>query len=353
MSDSSRASLFAATLLGLALLLLLPCPAHAKKQPVDVPAGIEHRDFDALLKKYVDERGLVAYGRWKASAADLARLDRYLAQFDRPPTPVPAREKQSALINAYNGLVIRWMITNYPLDSIWEAKRSLTARRHRVGGQDRFAQPDRARHAAPVARLAGAFDARLRGALLSAAAAGGFHGGEAGSPDRRRLPRLAGPPGLESFRPGQAHRACVESVQVVQKGLRENRAREARARALRAGTAPRVCEERRLPHRASAVSVGFERSRRAVFARSDTSRRRTAGRMRSSTGALSKWPAATRPKAPRPLRRKSAASPTTPASRSKRPKAKSCGNDVRRATLRPGKRTHTPGPPLGGELTLS
>ena len=134
MSDSSRASLFAATLLGLALLLLLPCPAHAKKQPVDVPAGIEHRDFDALLKKYVDERGLVAYGRWKASAADLARLDRYLAQFDRPPAPVPAREKQSALINAYNGLVIRWMITNYPLDSIWEAKRSLTARRHRVGG---------------------------------------------------------------------------------------------------------------------------------------------------------------------------------------------------------------------------
>jgi len=135
MRDSSRGSRFAATLLGLSLVLLLPCSAHAKKQPVDVPAGIEHRDFDALLKKYVDERGLVAYGRWKASTADLARLDRYLAQFDRPAAAAPAREKQSALINAYNALVIRWIITNYPLDSIWEAKRSLTTRRHPVGGR--------------------------------------------------------------------------------------------------------------------------------------------------------------------------------------------------------------------------
>jgi len=135
MHVSSCGSRFATTLLGLSLLFLLPCSARAKKQPVDVPAGIEHRDFDALLKKYVDERGLVAYGRWKASTADLERLDRYLAQFDRPAAAAPAREKESALINAYNALVIRWMITNYPLDSIWEAKRSLTARRHPVGGR--------------------------------------------------------------------------------------------------------------------------------------------------------------------------------------------------------------------------
>jgi len=135
MFNSSPASLFAATVVGLSFIFLLPCSTHAKKQPVDVPAGIEHRDLDALLKSYVDERGLVDYGRWKANARDLERLDRYLAQLDRPAAAVPAREKEAALINAYNALAIRWIITSYPVDSIWEAKRSLTTRRHAVGGR--------------------------------------------------------------------------------------------------------------------------------------------------------------------------------------------------------------------------
>lgn len=118
----------------LAIALLLPLPAAAKS-PVEVPADVDHRAYDALLRKYVDERGLVAYGRWKASPADLAGLDRYLAQYAGVPAPGTSREEKAAsLINAYNALVIRWIITNYPMDSIWEAKRSLTKRRHDVGG---------------------------------------------------------------------------------------------------------------------------------------------------------------------------------------------------------------------------
>jgi hypothetical protein len=43
-------------------------------------AEVDHSSFDSLLRKYVDDRGLVAYARWKASADDLRDLDHYLAQ---------------------------------------------------------------------------------------------------------------------------------------------------------------------------------------------------------------------------------------------------------------------------------
>jgi hypothetical protein len=35
---------------------------------VDVRAGINHESFDRLLKKYVNEQGLVNYGAWKQNA---------------------------------------------------------------------------------------------------------------------------------------------------------------------------------------------------------------------------------------------------------------------------------------------
>ena len=48
---------------------------------VDLAAGINHDEFDRLLKKYVNEQGLVNYGAWKQNAADLSALDEYLKQF--------------------------------------------------------------------------------------------------------------------------------------------------------------------------------------------------------------------------------------------------------------------------------
>jgi hypothetical protein len=41
-------------------------------------AEADHSSLDSLLRKYVDDRGLVAYARWKASANDLQALDGYL-----------------------------------------------------------------------------------------------------------------------------------------------------------------------------------------------------------------------------------------------------------------------------------
>ena len=48
---------------------------------VNVHAGINHDEFDRLLKKYVNEQGLVNYGAWKQNTADIAALDNYLKQF--------------------------------------------------------------------------------------------------------------------------------------------------------------------------------------------------------------------------------------------------------------------------------
>ena len=40
---------------------------------------VDPRPFDALLKKYVDAKGGVAYSKWKADANDRAALDRFVA----------------------------------------------------------------------------------------------------------------------------------------------------------------------------------------------------------------------------------------------------------------------------------
>jgi hypothetical protein len=40
-------------------------------------AEVDHGPFTALLQKYADDKGLVAYARWKASADDMKALDDY------------------------------------------------------------------------------------------------------------------------------------------------------------------------------------------------------------------------------------------------------------------------------------
>jgi uncharacterized protein DUF547 len=105
-------------------------------QDVDVRAGINHNDYDRLLKKYVNEQGLVNYGAWKQSAADLSALDDYLKQFaDKIDNAAQGNEKAACLVNAYNALVLRWILSNYPTESIWQLKDSFSGKRHDVGGR--------------------------------------------------------------------------------------------------------------------------------------------------------------------------------------------------------------------------
>ncbi|MFA6963080.1 MAG: DUF547 domain-containing protein [Opitutaceae bacterium] len=102
---------------------------------VEVPAGIDHAPWDALLKKYIDERGLVAYAKWKAEAADMKALDDYLARLAVPATtPAKGREEIAGLINAYNAFTIRWILPNYPTESIRKLDDSWGKARWTIGG---------------------------------------------------------------------------------------------------------------------------------------------------------------------------------------------------------------------------
>jgi hypothetical protein len=103
---------------------------------VDVPAGIHHDEFDRLLKKYVNDRGLVNYGAWKKDAADLTALDAYLKQFAaKIDSPAEDNERAATLVNGYNAFVIRWILSNYPTESIQQLKDSFSAKRNEIGGR--------------------------------------------------------------------------------------------------------------------------------------------------------------------------------------------------------------------------
>ena len=103
---------------------------------VDVRAGIDHGEFDRLVKKYVNEPGLVNYTAWKQNAADMSALDNYLKQFaDKIDNSAQGNDKAASLVNAYNALVLRWILSSYPTESIWQLKDSFTAKRHEIGGR--------------------------------------------------------------------------------------------------------------------------------------------------------------------------------------------------------------------------
>ena len=103
---------------------------------VNVPRGIDHQKFDALLKKYVNDQGLVNYTAWKANAEDMAALNAYLKEFaPKPEKPAEGNERAAALANAYNAGVLSWILQNYPTESVWETKDPFTAKRYIVGGE--------------------------------------------------------------------------------------------------------------------------------------------------------------------------------------------------------------------------
>jgi hypothetical protein len=103
---------------------------------VDIRSGIDHDEFDRLLKKYVNEQGLVNYGGWKQNAADLTALNDYLKQFSgKIDNHAQGNQKAASLVNAYNALVLHWILSHYPVESIWQLKDSFTGKRHEIDGR--------------------------------------------------------------------------------------------------------------------------------------------------------------------------------------------------------------------------
>ena len=81
---------------------------------------IDHRDWDRLLQRHVDEAGNVGYSNWKETPADVLALDAYLNNLSRAnPVLDAGREARLAFwINVYNAVTIRGILREFPTASI-------------------------------------------------------------------------------------------------------------------------------------------------------------------------------------------------------------------------------------------
>ncbi len=119
---------------GLACVGVLAGARGQSSENVDVRSGINHGEFDRLLKKYVNQRGLVNYAAWKQNRVDVVALEEYVKQFaQKSDNPAQANEKAASLVNAYNAFMLHWILVNYPADSVWSLKDSFTDKRYEIG----------------------------------------------------------------------------------------------------------------------------------------------------------------------------------------------------------------------------
>ncbi len=81
---------------------------------------VDHSLWDRLLKKYVDQDGMVNYAAWKAADADRQALRQYLAALGAadPNAPASRAGKLAFWINAYNALTVHGILELYPTTSI-------------------------------------------------------------------------------------------------------------------------------------------------------------------------------------------------------------------------------------------
>jgi len=96
-------------------------------------ADLDHSSWDALLKTYVTPESRVDYQNLKTRGLD--SLDSYVAQLAAPwPEDMEPEQVKAALINAYNALTVRWILSNYPVDSIWRTNDPFRVARHNLDG---------------------------------------------------------------------------------------------------------------------------------------------------------------------------------------------------------------------------
>lgn len=117
-------------------LVLLAVPAFSAEKPIATfPPPADSSDWARLLEKYVDGRGMVAYGEWKKSPDDSKRLESYLAKFRSSGGDPSPDEKVSLLINAYNAFIIRTVLDHYPVEGIRSIPGAFTTEAHVFGGR--------------------------------------------------------------------------------------------------------------------------------------------------------------------------------------------------------------------------
>jgi Protein of unknown function, DUF547 len=97
------------------LVLALAASAAAQEQ------GLDYAPWDRLLKKFVTEKGRVDYGALQANPADLNQYVEQIAVRSpiSHPNDFPTRSSQLAYwINAYNALVVKAVVENWPTKSV-------------------------------------------------------------------------------------------------------------------------------------------------------------------------------------------------------------------------------------------
>ena len=98
-------------------------------------ADIDHAQWDCLLKRYVNQEALVDYGRWKRDGT--RHLDAYLRTLEVTwSAEMDDNARKAALINAYNARMVRWIIANYPVKSVWRTDKPFASARHLVDGRN-------------------------------------------------------------------------------------------------------------------------------------------------------------------------------------------------------------------------
>jgi hypothetical protein len=119
----------------------------------------DNTGWRALLDRHVTAEHLVDYRAVRERSR--AELDRYVDQLAKPWPAMQANGRKAALINAYNALTIRWIVENYPVESIWRTKKPFNNARHTVDGK-RVSLDD-------IETELRKGDARIHGALVCAA----------------------------------------------------------------------------------------------------------------------------------------------------------------------------------------
>lgn len=104
---------------------------------------VDHSVWDALLKRYVDDDGMVAYERLAAEAA--GDLQRYLDQLARAdPRAMPREDQLAFWINAYNAGIVAAILRGYSPESALSRARLFRWYSFPVAGKDRT--PDEIEH---------------------------------------------------------------------------------------------------------------------------------------------------------------------------------------------------------------
>jgi thiol-disulfide isomerase/thioredoxin len=122
----------------LAMLILVPlagCGPRAVRFPASVGVNqIQHKDYEALLHRYVNADGDVDYARWQKSDADVASLDQYLGRMTQAPPSIrpelfkSGHDQLSYWINLYNALVVREVVRRWPLASVRDYRPTLSSK---------------------------------------------------------------------------------------------------------------------------------------------------------------------------------------------------------------------------------